>query len=67
MRYIAFALGFLLAGIVGVKAAWQPTPGVLDVVSGGVAPSCEAIITGSADGNAILTGTATALANLTCQ
>jgi hypothetical protein len=33
-----------------------------------VAPSCNAIITGSgADGNAILTGSATALGNLTCQ
>jgi hypothetical protein len=32
------------------------------------APSCDAIITGSgADGNAILTGSATALGNLTCQ
>jgi hypothetical protein len=31
------------------------------------APSCNAIITGSgANGNAILIGTATALANLTC-
>jgi hypothetical protein len=34
---------------------------------GGGAPSCNAIITGSgANGNAILTGSATALANLTC-
>ena len=37
--------------------------------SGGTATSsCNAIITGSgANGNAILTGTATALAKLTCQ
>ena len=63
----------ILAGLLGgstvvLAAPWNAGPGEIFKPGGTVAPSCNAIITGSgADGNAILTGSATALANLTCQ
>ncbi len=57
---LAAALAILLGEIAYANLAQV-------VVGGVIAPSCNAIITGSgANGNAILTGTATALANLTC-
>ncbi len=54
----------LIMSSTGIAYAW-----LVQGPSGGAAPatSCVATLTGSGTGGAILTGTATALAKLTCQ
>ncbi len=62
MKILLAILMLLAVGVAQAGILLMPT----SVVPSG--PSCLANITGSgADGNPILTGSATALANLTCQ
>jgi hypothetical protein len=62
MTRVLLVLGLLVLGAASAHA-W-----LIQSSGGSAPPSCNAVITGSgADGNAILTGSATALGNLTCQ
>ena len=72
MRLIYLIVILIALGVytLAVAAPWNAGPGELFKFGGAVAPSCNAVITGSfgsGGGNVILSGTATALANLTCQ